>query len=117
MHNITIYCLKKKSEIDVCFLLNTYSFSTLKFNPLRDPHHYLSKLRIKAEIFENSNSFLHLFDPWFDDWFSLYLPTLSLSSSSKLSYWVLVTSVITSVFISLPFDVLTFMSKSMYSSS
>ena len=34
MLNITIYCFKKKSEINVCFLLNTYSFSTLKFNSL-----------------------------------------------------------------------------------
>ena len=31
MHNITIYSFKKKSEINVCFLLNTYSFSTLNF--------------------------------------------------------------------------------------
>ena len=31
MHNITIYSFKKKSEINVCFLLNTYSFSTFNF--------------------------------------------------------------------------------------
>ena len=36
MLNITIYCFKKKSEINVCFLLNTYPFSTLKFNSLID---------------------------------------------------------------------------------
>ena len=36
MLNITIYCFKKKSEINVCFLLNTFSFSTLKFNSLSD---------------------------------------------------------------------------------
>ena len=33
---ITIYCFKKKSEINFCFLLNTYSFSTLKFSSLID---------------------------------------------------------------------------------
>ena len=31
------------------------------------PHHCLSELRIEAEIFENSNSFLHFFDSWLDD--------------------------------------------------
>ena len=31
-----IYCFKKKSEINVCFLLNIYFFSTLKFNSLSD---------------------------------------------------------------------------------
>ena len=36
MLNITIYCFKKKSEINVCFLFNTYSFSTLKFISLSD---------------------------------------------------------------------------------
>ena len=35
MLNITNYCFKKKSEINIYFLLNTYSFSTLKFNSLR----------------------------------------------------------------------------------
>ena len=37
MLSITICSFKKKSEINVCFLLNTYSFSTLKFNSLSDP--------------------------------------------------------------------------------
>ena len=36
MLNITIYCFKKKSEINVCFLLSTYSFSTLESNSLGD---------------------------------------------------------------------------------
>ena len=36
MLNITIYCFKKKPEINVCFLLNTYSFFILKFNSLSD---------------------------------------------------------------------------------
>ena len=34
--NITSYFFKKKSEINACFLLNTYSFSTLKFNSFSD---------------------------------------------------------------------------------
>ena len=35
-HNRCAYCFKKISEINVCFLLNAYLFSTLKFNSLRD---------------------------------------------------------------------------------
>ena len=50
MLNITIYCFKKKSEINVCFLLNTYSFSTLKLNSLSDLI-ILSELRIEAVLF------------------------------------------------------------------
>ena len=50
MLNIIIYCFKKKSEINVCFLLNTYSFSTLKFNSLSDLI-ILSELRIEAVLF------------------------------------------------------------------
>ena len=50
MLNIIIYCFKKKSEINVCFLLNTYSFSTLKFNSLSDLI-ILSELRIEAVRF------------------------------------------------------------------
>ena len=30
MLNVTIYCFKKKSEINVCFLLNIYSFLALR---------------------------------------------------------------------------------------
>ena len=36
MLNITIYCFKTKSKINAYFLLNTFSFSTLKFNSLSD---------------------------------------------------------------------------------
>ena len=53
MLNITICCFKKKSEIKVWFLLNTYSFSTLKFNSLSDLIIAFFKLRIEAEIVED----------------------------------------------------------------
>ena len=31
-------------------------------------NHCLSEIRIEGEIFEDSKSFLHFFDPCFDDW-------------------------------------------------
>ena len=61
MLNITIYCYKKKSEVNVCFLLNTYSFSTLKFSSLSDL--IIASPTLEAEISKNSNSSLHFFDP------------------------------------------------------
>ena len=97
MLNITIYCFKKKSEINVCFLLNTYSFSKSKFNSLsdliiasRNLEQRLKSSRIPIAFCTSSIPGLMIGSP----------STLSLSSSSELSSWVPVTSAIISVFVS-----------------
>ena len=56
MLNITNCCFNKKSEINVCFLLNTYSFSTMKFN-------FLSDLIIVSPILEHT-FFLYISNPF-----------------------------------------------------
>ena len=67
MVNSNIYCFKKKSEINARLLLNTYSFSTLKFNSLSDLIIASSNLeqRLKSSIA------LLLSLDWY--WFALYI--------------------------------------------
>ena len=104
MLDITIYCFKKKSEINVCSSLNTYSFYTQKFNSLSD-------LIIASPTLEK-----RLKSSRIPIAFCISLiPGLMIGFPSTLS--VPVTSAIISAFVSLPCDVLTSMSKSTYSSS
>ena len=98
---------KKKSEINVWNQYILFIYIEIQFP--KWSHHCLSELRIEAEILKNSNSFFNFFDPSFECWFTLYIAT---SLSSGLSSWVPVISAIISVFVSLPCDVLTSMSKS-----
>ena len=95
MLNFTIYCLKKRSEINDYFLLNTYSFSTLKFNSLS------KSSRIPIAFCTSSIYGLMIGSP----------STFSHSFSSELPSWVPVTSAIISAFVSLPCDKLTSISE------